>query len=146
VSAVDQHTEAHRLMSRGYGARRIARELGITRYAAEQLMKQPLPQPVAEPAADSVADDGRPVAELVSHLPDGGRRLVIDLDRFPGLAEDLALLQRTRASAEQVVDFAIDRLASVYRNALASGRLRDGQAFDVVDMRLRLTDPVGRAA
>ncbi|MGW5123014.1 hypothetical protein ACWEQ7_02935 [Streptomyces sp. NPDC004069] len=44
MSAVDQHAEAHRLKNElGYGARRIGRELGITRYAAEQLLDQPLP-------------------------------------------------------------------------------------------------------
>ncbi|GEC02983.1 hypothetical protein SSP24_06380 [Streptomyces spinoverrucosus] len=152
MRAVDPHAEAHRLRAElGYGARRIARELGITRYAAEQLLDRPLPQPVAE-AADEVADIVRPAAEpprpvadrvaghlaaLVGDGPAGGRRLVIDLDQFPGLAEDLALLEHTRATAEEIVNFAVDRLAGVYRRARASGLLRDGQSFDVVDMRLR---------
>jgi hypothetical protein len=67
VSAVDQHAEAHRLKTElRYGARRIAAELGITRYAAKQLLARPLPQPVAEPVAE-VADEQRPAAEPVGH-------------------------------------------------------------------------------
>ncbi|WP_171111270.1 MULTISPECIES: hypothetical protein [unclassified Streptomyces] len=162
MSAVDPHAEAHRLKNeRRWGARRIARELGISRYEAEKLLKRPLPQPVAEvtravaePVAE-VADEERPVADkvaghldtLVGHTPTGGRRLVIDLDQFPGLAEDLALLQRTGAkSPAHVVDFAVDRLATAYRTARARGLLRDGQAFEVVSMWLRPTARVRRAA
>lgn len=163
MSGVDQHAEAHRLKDElGYGARRIAQELGITRHAATQLMNRPLPQPVADagrPVAEPVADVAevagqplRPVAApavpvavrvashldaLVGHAPARPRRLVVDLDDFPGLADDLALLQETGASAAEVVNFAVDRLASVYRTARDRGRLRPGQAFDVTDMRLK---------
>lgn len=43
MSAVDEHAEAHRLKAeRGWGARRIGAELGITRYAAEQLLARPI--------------------------------------------------------------------------------------------------------
>jgi len=66
MSAVDQHAEAHRLRAEeGYGARRIAAELGITRHAATQLLARPLPEPVAEPVAE-VAAARRPVAEPVA--------------------------------------------------------------------------------
>ncbi|CBG73474.1 hypothetical protein SCAB_64711 [Streptomyces scabiei 87.22] len=82
MSAVDQHAEAHRLRDEdGYGARRIAAELGITRHAATRLLAQPLPQPVADqvaevaaerlPVADQVAEvaaQERPVAEPVAEL------------------------------------------------------------------------------
>ncbi|GGZ80445.1 hypothetical protein ACFOOM_07735 [Streptomyces echinoruber] len=175
MSAVDQHAEAHRLKAaHGWGARRIAKELGITRYAAEQLLTRPLRQPAAEPqpVAD-VAEPRRPVAEAAarpgaaasrpvadrvaghlaalvgsgrsqpSHRP---RRLVIDLDAFPGLAEDLALLQRAGARPDEVVNFAVDRLATVYRRARAAGLLADGQPFDVVDMHLRPASPTRRTA
>lgn len=74
MSAVDQHAEAHRLRAElNYGARRIATALGISRYAAEQLLGKPLPAPVAdaadvsgEPVADEAAGplgQSRPVAE-----------------------------------------------------------------------------------
>ncbi|MFM9563280.1 MULTISPECIES: hypothetical protein [Streptomyces] len=81
MSAIDAHAEAHRLRAElGYGARRIAGRLGISRYAAEQLLGKPLPAPVAKPAdalgqpladrvADrvaEVADEARPVAERVA--------------------------------------------------------------------------------
>ncbi|MGW4733862.1 hypothetical protein ACWEQC_32650 [Streptomyces shenzhenensis] len=163
MSGVDPHAEAHRLKRElGYGARRIADRLGISRHAATQLLARPLPrppagpaagvadevaavtQPVAEPAdqvADTVAEPADPVAGgvavLAGHRPEGGRRVVVDLDEFPGLAEDLALLEETGASPEQVVNFAVERLASVYRRALGRGRLRRGQAFDVTDMWLK---------
>ncbi|MDX3748702.1 hypothetical protein [Streptomyces sp. AK08-02] len=62
MTAVDPHAEAHRLRAElGYGARRIAGRLGISRYAAEQLLDKPLPAPVAE-VADTSAE---PVAEVV---------------------------------------------------------------------------------
>lgn len=176
MSAVDEHAEAHRLKTElGYGARRIAGRLGISRYAAEQFLDRPLPGPaadasgepvadevaapvgqerplaeVAEPVAVQVADEARPVAGVadrpltaVGHAAgaaDGalvGPLLVIDLGRFPGLAEDLAVLQGTGATAEEAVNYAAAALAQAYRNALAAGRLRPGQVFDVVEMRLR---------
>ncbi|MGI5443800.1 hypothetical protein ACQEV4_42610 [Streptomyces shenzhenensis] len=156
MSAVDPHEEAHRLKrDLGYGARRIAEQLGITRHAATQLLAQPLPQPPAVPVAgvaDEVAAVAQPVAEpaapvadlvagqvaaLAGHRPPGGRRVVVDLDEFPGLAEDLALLEETGASAGQVVNFAVERLASAYRTARDRGWLRRGQAFDVTDIWLK---------
>ncbi|MFM9594501.1 hypothetical protein ACKI1O_34575 [Streptomyces scabiei] len=52
MRAVDQHAEAHRLKNDlGYGARRIAQGLGVSRHAATQLLARPLPQPVAVPVA-----------------------------------------------------------------------------------------------
>jgi hypothetical protein len=147
VSAVDLHAEAHRLQrERGYGARRIAERLGITRHAATQLLARPLPQPVAEQAAAG----GRPVAaQQASHPAEvaaTGGRLVIDLGRFPGLADDLALLTGSGATAEQVVDFAVDRLATAYRHALEAGRLRPGQTFRVTRMWLAPGAPAQRSA
>jgi len=141
VSAPDPHAEAHRLRAeRGWGARRIAMELGISRYAASVLLGRPLPQPVAEPdrpVADEVAD---PVAEAPAEAADGAagaRLLVIDLDLYPGLAEQLALLQRTGApSAAAVVNFAVDKLAIAYQGALERGLLQPGQSFDVPRMWL----------
>ncbi|WP_225080481.1 hypothetical protein [Streptomyces sp. CoT10] len=69
MSAVDQHAEAHRLKDElGYGARRIGKELGITRHAATQLLDRPLPQPVAE-AAEVTRKPAVPVADRVAgHL------------------------------------------------------------------------------
>lgn len=161
MSVVDEHAEAHRLKAEcGWGARRIAAELGITRYAAEQLLARPPAEPVAE-----VADAGRPVAGLVdqpvgqvaepvgqvadevAEAPPARRVLVIELDRFPGLAEDLQLLQRTGvAEAAVVVNFAVDKLAGAYRQARVRGLLRDGQAFDVRHMWLRPRPPVRQAS
>ncbi|MFE6282461.1 hypothetical protein [Streptomyces sp. NPDC057877] len=153
MSAANQHAEAHRLKAEhpGWGARRIAEQLGITRHAASQLLARPLPQPVADvrpPVAEAVAEVAapvRPVADrvtghldaLTGHRPDSGRRLVLDLDQFPGLAEDLAELQQTGASPAEVVNFAIDRLATAYRTARDRGLLREGQSFDVVRMWLK---------
>jgi hypothetical protein len=148
VSGVDEHAEAHRLKTElGYGARRIGKELGISRYAAEQLLAQPVAEPVAvevrpvaEPVgqvADEVAEPAAAAAVGVADQAPARRVLVIDLDRFPGLAEDLELLQRTGAATEDVVNFAVDKLAGVYRQARARGLLRDGQAFDVKHMWLR---------
>jgi hypothetical protein len=163
MTAVDEHAEAHRLKREGHGARRIAAELGITRYAAGQLLKQPPPQPVADqepPVAEpvgQVAEVVGQVAEVVADRPTtlagqapagipAERLLVIELDRFPGLADDLAVLQHTGASAAEIVNFAVDKIASVYRTALARGVLREGQKFAVVDMRLRPAVPARPAA
>lgn len=66
-----------------------------------------------------------------------GRRLVIDLARHPGLAEDLALLETTGATTAEVIDYAVDRLAATVRNARARGLLAEGQRFEVINMRLR---------
>lgn len=171
MSGVDQHAEAHRLKDElGYGARRIAEELGITRHAATQLLNRPLAKPVRRPLAQPVAEVTRTVAEpvaevaevaerslqpvavpaqpvaarvashldaLVGQAPATPRRLVIDLEQFPGLADDLALLEETGAAAAEVVNFAVDRLASAYRIARERGLLRDGQAFNVTSMDLQ---------
>lgn len=114
MSAVDEHAEAHRLRAElGYGARRIARELGITRYAAEQLLARPpadevaevaeaVVQPVAEPVgrmarvADGVADGVWPVAE-----PDG--RDPAPVDRFaPPVPVPSAPVRRVAGAAALV--------------------------------------------
>ena len=81
MSAVDQHAEAHRLKNDlGYGARRIAQELGVSRHAATQLLARPLPEPVA--------DERRPVAEPVAEVADQERLAVGQVvDRRPPVAE-----------------------------------------------------------
>lgn len=100
MSAVDQHAEAHRLKNElGYGARRIAGSLGISRYAAEQLLDRPLPAPVAEAAgvaaavADEVAgpvgrerpvaDEERPVAVPVGQAAEAVQPPVLPDSRPP---------------------------------------------------------------
>lgn len=171
MSGVDQHAEAHRLKNElHYGARRIAAELGITRHAATRLLARPLTQPVADvtaaaarpvaEVADAAARPLRPVAapvvpvaaRVTSHLdalvgqaPARPRRLVVDLDQFPGLADDLGLLAETGAAAAEVVNFAVDRLAAAYRTAREQGRLQAGQAFDVTSMWLQ-PRPLRRSA
>jgi hypothetical protein len=70
VTEQEQHAEAHRLRAEdGYGARRIAAELGITRHAATQLLARPLPQPVAEPVAEVAELVAEPVAEVADKRP-----------------------------------------------------------------------------
>ncbi|SBT89407.1 hypothetical protein GA0115233_100954 [Streptomyces sp. DI166] len=55
MNAADLHAEAHRLKAElGYGARRIAKELGITRYAAEQMLKQPFPAKARDARLEAV--------------------------------------------------------------------------------------------
>lgn len=158
MSGIDQHAEAHRLKNElGYGARRIAEQLGITRHAATLLLGQPLPQPVAEvaaggsqPVAVVAATDGqerRPVAELglPQRLPqslDG-----IDVSRSRALRRDLALLAQTGRTAEALVHQAVVAMAHHYRQALADGRLQPGQPFHVRAMTLTpLPVPAARSA
>lgn len=141
MSAVDEEllAAAHRLSrERGWGARRIGQELGISRYAAGQLLARPLADRPAE-AADQVAE---PVAVRwptpVGHL-EAGQRLVVDLGDRSELAADLRLLREstgTRTDAD-VVDYAIATLAAAYRQALASGLLRPGQPLRIADISLR---------
>ncbi|HET8969422.1 MAG TPA: hypothetical protein VFN19_00065 [Candidatus Nanopelagicales bacterium] len=156
MSAVDQHAEAHRLRSElGYGARRVAEELGITRHAATQLLARPLAeQPAAgvaevagrvaagggQPAVAVAAADSqarRPVAEL--RLP---RRTAeplagIDVSQWPALRRDLAVLGQTGRPAEALVHQAVVALAHHYRQALAAGELQPGRPFVVTGMTLR---------
>ncbi|MEW2636441.1 hypothetical protein AB0903_33595 [Streptomyces sp. NPDC048389] len=146
MSAVDEQAEAHRLKSElGYGARRIGKELGISRYAAERLLARPLPQPVAEPVGQVVAEVAEPVAEVadrpaevaepVAEVADRPGRLVLEL--YPGLADDLATLQRTGCTAEAAVDYAVAVLAGAYRNAVQLGVLSDGDVLDVLAVTFR---------
>ncbi|QFR00744.1 hypothetical protein F9278_36325 [Streptomyces phaeolivaceus] len=61
MSAVDQRAEAHRLKTEcGYGERRIAGELGISRHAVRRLLGRPLPKPVVD-----VVGQERPVVDHV---------------------------------------------------------------------------------
>ncbi|OSZ56276.1 hypothetical protein OQI_33820 [Streptomyces pharetrae CZA14] len=152
MSALDQHAEAHRLRTElGYGARRVAEQLGITRHAATQLLARPLADrpaevadPVAaggrQPAAAVAATDGqdrRPVAEL--RLP---RRVAqplagIDVSQWPALRRDLAVLAQCGRPPEALVHQAVTALAHGYRRALDSGHLEPGQPFLISDMTLR---------
>lgn len=179
MSAVDQHAEAHRLKSeRGYGARRIGQELGISRHAATQLLARPLPQPVAatapEPAASvveerppvavpvgqdqpvtrpvaepvaGVAATQRPVAEgvIVAAAPVGhvagtarfprqdarSPWLRVDLSRRRGLLRDLVALTRVGLQIPYVVEDVLRAFAAAYHQALATGRVRRGQGYEV---------------
>jgi hypothetical protein len=68
MTGQEQHAEAHRLKNDlGYGARRIAQELGVSRHAATQLLARPLPQPVADEVAEPVAEPGGQAAEAGGH-------------------------------------------------------------------------------
>lgn len=162
MSAVDPRAEAHRLKSEfGYGARRIATELGISRYAAEQLLNRPPLQPLAaavRPVAE-VADHGRPVAEQpVAGVADAGRQVAevagqpvqprplprrmagpldgIDVSRSAALRRDLAVLTQSGLSQEALVHQAIVALAFTYRQYRDRGDIADGQAFLISTMTL----------
>lgn len=140
MTPVDQAAEARRLAAADVSQREIARRLGVSRYKVGQLLADQSGQPPA-PVVDQSGHADRSVdqstGQAVDQRPASGRCLVIELDRYPGLAEDLALLQGTRAAPVDVVNFAVDRLASAYRGALARGRLSVGQAFDVTAMSIR---------
>ncbi|NUS29786.1 MAG: HTH domain-containing protein [Streptomyces sp.] len=100
------------------------------------------------PSADApaAAPPGAPPAETEPRVAHGGALLVVALDDSPGLAEDLALLQEAGADAAEVVNFAVDRLATAYRTARGRGWLRPGQAFDVVQMQIKPAAGVRRPA
>ncbi|MFJ1830593.1 hypothetical protein [Streptomyces sp. NPDC088178] len=140
MSAVDEGAEARRLADEdGLSQRQIAKRLGVSRYRVGRLLADQA-RPVAGPADHAAALVAvRPTA-VADQVADGGlpgSLLVIDLDRYPGLAEDLDLLRCTGgATAQDVVNFAVDRLACAYRHARARGLLHDGQAFDVAAMWL----------
>ncbi|MFI2437434.1 hypothetical protein [Streptomyces sp. NPDC018693] len=159
MSAVDQHAEAHRLRAEhGWGARRIGKELGITRYRAEQLLDKPLPepgptaeQPVAEPAeevadrpsaaAEPVADEVAEVAEpvAVARLPRrvSAQRIEIDLRQNRALSRDLAELAELGLPAEALITQAVLVLKRAYRKGVERGDIRPGQRFVVPDMTVR---------
>lgn len=127
MSAVDQHTEAHRLKAeRGWGARKIGEELGISRHAATLLLAQPLAEerqpPAATPAevAAGPADERRPVPPLR-----------VDLSRRPRLLADLTELSDAGMRPHDVVDAAVGALAAAYRRAVARGAYRPGDRLTV---------------
>jgi hypothetical protein len=157
----ERHAEAHRLKTEcRYSERRISAELGITRYAVKQLLARPLPQPVAdqkppvaEPVAE-VADQERPVADQrpsvaegvvvaaapvghvagVARFPLPGARspwLRIDLSRRRGLLRDLVALARVGLQIPHVVEDVIRAFAAAYHQAVATGQLAPGQAYDM---------------
>ncbi|MEU5111680.1 hypothetical protein AB0G64_09290 [Streptomyces longwoodensis] len=159
AAAVDLHAEAHRLKAElGYGARRIADELGITRHAATLLLNRPLPQPPADggsqppaEAAEVAEADVRPLAEvadltasqrqpMAATPPAHPVRLVINLRQNPALRHDLAVLAQTGCSPEELVDQAVGALAAGYRQAIASGRLQPGP-FQVRGVSVRPMPP-----
>ncbi|MBD0837394.1 hypothetical protein [Streptomyces sp. TRM68416] len=160
MSAVDPHVEAHRLKRElGWGARRIAAELGVSRYAAEQLLKRPLAEPVAEVAAGE-----RPLAEppgdpAAAALPpagvvaDGldtrppGPWLRLNLSQRPRLWRALATLLQLGMRAPVAVDVAVRAFARAYHQAVIRGELVPGQPYEV-QTRIRPATPAtaGRAA
>ncbi|MGW0599932.1 hypothetical protein ACWD11_22650 [Streptomyces sp. NPDC002776] len=142
MSAVDPHEQAHRLKSEfGYGARRIATELGISRHAATQLLARPLPQPVAdtvrpvaEPVgrvAEEVADRPSAAAEQVAEEEPCRPALRLDLVRRPRLLANLTVLVDLGLQAPDAVDMAVAAFAEAYRHALALGEVHPGQAVEV---------------
>lgn len=162
MSGVDQHAEAHRLKNElGYGARRIAAELGITRHAATLLLGQPLAHQVAEsaePVAEVAAGGGRPVAVVAAS--DGQERRPVaemrlpqrvaqplagmDVSQWRALRRDLAVLAQCGSSAESLVHQAVVAMAYAYRQALARGDIKPQVPFLVSEVRL--TPLVHRAA
>lgn len=156
MSDRDQHAEAHRLRDeRGFGARRIAAELGITRHAATQLLARPLADrpaaevaEVADPVAEVAAGGRQPVAAADSQTrrPSARARLPrrvaqplagVDVSQMPALRRDLAVLAATGRPAEALVHQAVTALAHHYSRALADGHLQPGQPFIVSDMTMR---------
>lgn len=152
MSAVDQHAEAHRLKrEHAYGARRIAQELGISRHAATQLLARPLPQPPAAEVAGPVADRERPVAEPSGHMAGpvvGAAALVfrpvaaapsappvpwlqVELGGRPWLLRELRRLAWWGLRLPSVVDLAVRSFAVAYHQAITTGRLQPGQAYEV---------------
>ncbi|WP_165854597.1 hypothetical protein [Streptomyces sp. V2] len=161
MSAPDpQHAEAHRLRAEhGWGARRIAEALEITRYAASVLLARPLPQPVAEeidevaeagePVADEVAEDDQLPADVVAGVAEpvagAGTRgplprripddeIVIDLRRWPALRRDLAALAQTGRTPSELINQAVVVLGFGYRKALDEHRVEPGQPIVVRDL------------
>jgi hypothetical protein len=125
-AAADHVAEARRLRdTNGWGARRIAAHLGITRYAADRLLSQ---APATQPPADQVAEVAdQPPAEVADRLTDR-----------PEYAADLAFLaEGTGTSPDRVADYAVACLAEVYRQALATGRLRPGQPLRITHINLQ---------
>jgi DNA-binding Lrp family transcriptional regulator len=108
--------EAHRLnRERGYGARRIARELGITRYAATLLLERP---PAGGTGEDQRAQLARAIASVVPGEP--GHTVTVSVvhhrsgpnggwaDSWTGTVESLAdrildQVSLTDAQADQIV-------------------------------------------
>lgn len=182
MSAVDQHAEAHRLKTEcGYGERRIADELGISRHAVRRLLGRPLPEPVVgvvgqdrpvvEPVADQVeepvglvdrkarpVDQERPLPGPVVGQPPpvvegvvvpvapvghvvgvarlrlpGARSpwLRVDLSGRRGLLRDLMSLVRVGLQIPYVVEDVIRAFAAAYHQAVATGQLAPGQAYDM---------------
>lgn len=126
MKTVDQHAEAHRLKrEHGYGARRIADELGITRHAATLLLAQPL----ADQPAGVADKDGQPPAELVAEVAAPSAQV----------ADEVAAGD-SQSAADQPLS-AADRVAEGGRPvAAAEGRERR----PVAELRLprRVADPL----
>lgn len=144
MSGVDQHVEAHRLKAEcGYGARRIAEQLGISRHAATLLLSQPLAEPVAVVAATD-GQERLPVAERPLPQRTAGLLEGIDVSRSRALRRDLAVLAQTGRSAEALVYQAVTAMAHNYRQALDRGDIAVGQPFQVGHMTLRPVPVAGR--
>ena len=90
-------------------------------------------EPVAaEASADPVAQ-GRPSVALPRRV--SAERLEIDLRKRPGLRRDLAVLADLELGHEELVDFAVQVLATGYRQGLADGAIRQG-LFRVLGMKV----------
>lgn len=128
MSAVDPHVEAHRLKAElGWGERRIAQHLGISRYRAGELLRQPLPQPVADQEPEPV-------------------RLGVDLSRRPWLWRDVAYLLRLGLKVPSVVDVAVRAFVGAYRAAVERGELRPGEPYQVACRVRRVPAPADQGA
>ena len=148
MSAVDEHAEAHRLRTQhGYGARRIAKALGISRYAAEQLLARPLSgaadapgEPMAGEVAEVAEAPVQPVAEPVGQVArvaepvadePAAPQLRVDLRRRPQLLRVLMALLKVGILAPVAVDVAVRAFADAYYRALTRGELRPGQPYEI---------------
>jgi DNA-binding transcriptional MocR family regulator len=85
-----------------------------------------------EASAHPVAQD-RPPAQLPRRV--SAERLEIDLRRRPGMRRDLAVLADLGLGHEDLIDFALQVLATGYRQGLADGVIRPG-LFKVLGMKV----------
>lgn len=146
MSAVDPHVEAHRLKAElGWGERRIAQHLGISRYRAGELLRQPLPQPVADKVAELVGQADARAADTADQEPEPVR-LGVDLSRRPWLWRDVAYLLRLGLKVPSVVDVAVRAFVGAYRAAVERGELRPGEPYQVACRVRRVPAPADQAA
>jgi hypothetical protein len=102
----------------------------------------PSEAPGAEPgtprltqAGEDVTEESAPVAQLPRRVAHS--RLEMDLDRWPAMRRDLALVALCGRPVEEMVSQAVVAVAFCYRQALARGDLEPGEPFLVTGMTLR---------